>query len=176
LESKQRGASTASAYDSIAAENAALKRQLKALETKTKKRAKRPPNDYQKAWALEYKLELLRAQSSSATTTSYCDASAEEGIPQPELIPYSKQYGSTMNTAPNPKNGEPLETGDRATFMQNVGRRTKAVRFNLAPTDDASRSPLHTAGDAALPPRAAEGEHLPTTADIVEAVDVQGRD
>ena len=124
-----------SSYDELLSENAALRRSVKDLEQRGRKKTKRPPNAYQLQWALEYKLEVVRAKSVNAT------APAEYmGITLPG---YEKRYAESMNTSPHPKNGEPLTDADRKMFMRSVAARAKA--FNV-------RSAAVKAGEASAAP------------------------
>lgn len=102
------------AYAEMQKENAQLRQQLKALEKAQKKKRKRPANAYQQAWGKMYKEEVLHAKSDYATKPK-----------ESWLLPYSRQYGPTLNTAPAPKSGEPLEKPDKSVFMKNVGARAK---------------------------------------------------
>lgn len=102
------------AYDQLVAENAALKGRVKELERASKRKRKRGPNAYQLEWKKQYPVEVLHAKSKAATAPK-----------EDWLLPYSKQYGDKMTTAPNPKNGEPLSKADRSVFMKNISARAK---------------------------------------------------
>ena len=102
------------AYDGVVAENRALKKRVKQLEKAARKKQKRAPNAYQKAWKAQYPIELAHAKSEWATK------------PKEEwLRPYCKRYGDNLSTAPNPKSGEALLEDDRSTFMKNISARAK---------------------------------------------------
>jgi hypothetical protein len=119
---KDKGSQVADtdAYAKLVLENEELKARNNLLERNGKKRKKRPPNRYQTMWSAEYKPEVTRAKSEEATTaTVFMDT---------VLIPYSRQYGDTMNTSPHPKDGEALMPIDRQTFMKNVAIRAKAMQ------------------------------------------------
>lgn len=155
------------AYAALCEENESLRKQLRNYESKTKKRPKREPNAYQKAWKGEYPREVTHAKSEAALSVIVL----AEGLTDPKtntafkLQPYSRRYSDALNVAPNPKAGEALAPGDRKVFMQNVSCRAKAALAVLqqkssdgAPPPGASERVIkHGQYDVVLPPSQGAG-------------------
>lgn len=143
------------AYDEMAAENKQLRERIRQLEKATKKKRKRGPNAYQLEWKKQYPVEVAHAKSKTAT------APIEDW-----LLPYSRQYGDTMTTAPNPKNGEPLSKEDRSVFMKNISARAKkAVGCPPCPEDGGG------GGGGGGPPTGANGDPPPSPRGVDELFD-----